>query len=57
MPFCFRNGDGDEVHFIHRGRGVLQSDFGPLSYTEGDYIVVPKGRIIVSCPKHATISR
>ncbi|MGH7964698.1 MAG: homogentisate 1,2-dioxygenase, partial [Candidatus Binatia bacterium] len=21
MPFCFRNGDGDEIHFIHRGRG------------------------------------
>jgi len=43
MPFCFRNGDGDEVHFIHRGHGVLQSDFGPLQYYEGDYLVVPKG--------------
>ena len=43
MPFCFRNGDGDEVHFIHQGRGVLQSDFGPLQYSEGDYVVIPKG--------------
>jgi len=43
MPFCFRNGDGDEVHFIHKGRGVLQSDFGPLSYGAGDYLVIPKG--------------
>lgn len=43
MPFCFRNGDGDEIHFIHQGRGTLQSDFGPLSYVEGDYLVIPKG--------------
>ena len=43
MPHCFRNGDGDEVHFIHKGRGVLQSDFGPLAYVEGDYLVIPKG--------------
>lgn len=43
MPFCFRNADGDEIHFIHKGRGVLQSDFGPLRYSEGDYLVVPKG--------------
>jgi homogentisate 1,2-dioxygenase len=57
MPFCFRNGDGDEIHFIHKGRGVLQSDFGPLQYNEGDYIVVPKGTSYGLCPRRPTILR
>jgi len=43
MPFCLRSGDGDEIRFIHRGRGVLHTDFGPLRYEEGDYIVIPRG--------------
>jgi len=43
MPFCFRNSDGDEIHFVHKGRGTVQSDFGPLQYCEGDYVVIPKG--------------
>ena len=43
MPFCLRNADGDEIRFIHKGRGVLHTDFGPLRYAEGDYIVIPKG--------------
>jgi homogentisate 1,2-dioxygenase len=43
MPYCFRNADGDELHFIHKGKGLLQSDYGPLRYEEGDYIVIPKG--------------
>ena len=43
MPYCFRNGDGDELHFIHKGNGLLRSDYGPLRYEEGDYIAIPKG--------------
>ena len=43
MPFCFRNGDGDELHFIHRGQGLLRTDYGPLQYEEGDYLLIPKG--------------
>jgi homogentisate 1,2-dioxygenase len=42
MPFYFRNGDGDELIFVHRGRGRVETDFGPLGYEPGDYIVVPK---------------
>jgi homogentisate 1,2-dioxygenase len=38
-----RNGGADEVHFVHSGGGVLESVFGSLSYTAGDYVVVPKG--------------
>lgn len=30
MPFYFRNADGDELYFVHRGRGKIETDFGPL---------------------------
>jgi homogentisate 1,2-dioxygenase len=42
MPFYFRNADGDELIFVHRGKGALETDFGPLSFNSGDYLVVPK---------------
>lgn len=43
MPFYFRNGDADELHFIHRGTGTIETDFGNLAYEPGDYIVLPRG--------------
>ena len=43
MPYYFRNADGDELHFIHKGRGLVESDYGILSYEPGDYILIPKG--------------
>lgn len=42
MPFYFRNADGDELYFVHRGRGVVETDFGPLRYEAGDYLVLPR---------------
>jgi homogentisate 1,2-dioxygenase len=42
-PYAFRNGDGDDVYFIHEGEGRLETDFGPLNYEAGDYIVIPRG--------------
>lgn len=42
MPFYFRNSDGDELYFIHRGEGTIETDFGPLAYEKGDYIVLPR---------------
>jgi homogentisate 1,2-dioxygenase len=42
-PFFFRNSQGDQVHYISRGEGVLESEFGELPYREGDYLVVPRG--------------
>jgi homogentisate 1,2-dioxygenase len=41
--YASRNADGDEIVFVHHGSGVLQTDFGPLSYDAGDYLVIPKG--------------
>lgn len=39
----FRNGEGDELWFVHEGEGVLETIFGPLPYRPHDYIVVPRG--------------
>ncbi len=42
MPFYFRNADGDELFFVHRGEGVIETDFGPLEFEKGDYINIPR---------------
>jgi len=42
MPFYFRNADGDELYFIHRGEGVIETDFGPLDFAPGDYLIIPR---------------
>ncbi|MGZ4389377.1 MAG: homogentisate 1,2-dioxygenase [Gaiellaceae bacterium] len=43
MGYFFRNGEGDEVVFVHEGRGTLETQFGDLPYREGDYLVLPRG--------------
>lgn len=42
MPFYYRNADGDELLFVHRGAGTIETDFGPLGFEAGDYIVIPR---------------
>jgi homogentisate 1,2-dioxygenase len=39
----YRNGEADEMLFIHEGSGTFDSIFGPLRYGPGDYIVIPIG--------------
>ncbi len=43
MDALARNADGDELLFVHQGRGELFCDFGHLSFEAGDYIVLPRG--------------
>lgn len=43
MNHLARNGDGDELLFIHRGDGNLYCDYGHLPCRAGDYIVLPRG--------------
>ncbi|HEY5101658.1 MAG TPA: homogentisate 1,2-dioxygenase [Steroidobacteraceae bacterium] len=43
MDHLVRNGDGDEMLFIHSGNGELFCDFGHLSFSAGDYILLPRG--------------
>ena len=42
MDYFYRNGEGDEVIFVHEGEGTLETIFGDLPYRVGDYIVVPR---------------
>ena len=43
MPYFVRNADGDEVQFVHAGRGRCETDYGMLAFEPGDYLVLPKG--------------
>ncbi len=43
MDGFFRNGEGDEVIFVHEGSGTIESIFGELAYKPGDYVVIPRG--------------
>jgi homogentisate 1,2-dioxygenase len=42
LPCRFRDADGDEFVFIHRGQGVIETDFGLLEFEKGDYIILPR---------------
>jgi homogentisate 1,2-dioxygenase len=39
----YRNGEGDEVIYVHRGGGTLRTVFGALDFDEQDYVVIPRG--------------
>lgn len=39
----FRNADGDELFFIHKGNGTIETDYGPLTFKVGDYVLIPRG--------------
>lgn len=43
MPHLVRNGDGDDLLFVHNGRGELYCDYGHMSFRDGDYIIMPRG--------------
>lgn len=42
MPYFVRYVDGDLLSFVHKGSGLLETEFGPLRYREGDWIYLPK---------------
>ncbi|MDF2788353.1 MAG: hypothetical protein K0S80_1451 [Neobacillus sp.] len=50
MKSYYRNGDGDEMLFVHYGSGRLETMFGTLSYRAGDYLVIPIGTIYRMIP-------
>jgi homogentisate 1,2-dioxygenase len=43
MPSLARNADGDDLLFVHAGKGHLHCDFGHLEIEAGDYVVIPRG--------------
>ena len=42
MDFFYKNAEGDEVLFVHDGRGSLISPLGKLEFRQGDYVVIPR---------------
>jgi homogentisate 1,2-dioxygenase len=45
MDCFYKNGQGDELFFIHDGTGRLDTQFGTVPFRPGDYIVIPRGTI------------
>ncbi|MGB0423766.1 MAG: homogentisate 1,2-dioxygenase [Flavobacteriales bacterium] len=43
--YFYKNADSDEVIFIHEGSGELKSQLGNISFSGGDYLVIPRGMI------------
>lgn len=43
--YFYKNADSDEVIFVHEGSGTLLTTHGELSFTYGDYLVIPRGTI------------
>ena len=43
MDRLARNGDGDQLIFVHSGEGDLFCDWGRLGFGEGDYLLLPRG--------------
>ncbi len=39
----YRNAQGDEVVYVAKGSGVLETQFGDLPFGEGDYLVIHRG--------------
>lgn len=54
MPYFFRDADCDEILFFHAGAGRIETDFGPLAYEPGDYVVVPRGCVYRLAPTSET---
>jgi len=58
MDYFYRNVGGDELLFIHRGEGALQTNFGELEYRARDYIVIPSGttyRMVPAVPTRVVV--
>ena len=43
--YFYKNTDGDEVIFVHKGTGTLRTFVGNIKFKEGDYLVIPRGMI------------
>jgi homogentisate 1,2-dioxygenase len=39
----YRNGEGDELFFVHEGSGTLETVFGSVPFQQHDYVYVPRG--------------
>lgn len=47
----YRNASSDELVYVQHGPGTLETIFGSMSVSAGDYVVIPKGTTLRWCPK------
>jgi homogentisate 1,2-dioxygenase len=45
MDYYYKNGDSDEMIFIHQGSGTLKTAYGKIKFGYGDYLIIPRGVI------------
>ena len=45
MKYLYKNGEGDELVFVHEGKGIIETIYGSMDYHEGDYIIIPRNVI------------
>lgn len=45
MDYFYKNGDCDEMLFVHEGKGTMKTMLGNLDFEQGDYLIVPRGTI------------
>jgi homogentisate 1,2-dioxygenase len=57
MPYWYKFAHGDDILFIHEGTGLLESQFGTLPYSPGDYLVIPTGVIWRFIPEEGVSQR
>ena len=50
MPYRYRDMVGDLLYFVHRGSGIFATEFGPIAYEPGDYVLLPKGTTFRQMP-------
>ncbi|MFN2457093.1 MAG: homogentisate 1,2-dioxygenase [Chitinophagaceae bacterium] len=43
--YYYKNADADELIFVHEGSGMLRTIYGTLSFSYGDYLIIPRGTI------------
>lgn len=57
MKSYFRNGDGDEMIYIHYGTGKIETMFGTITYRQGDYVIIPIGTIYRLIPNDGEMTK
>src|SRR5262245_18911986 len=45
MPYCWRNADGDELYFIHRGECRFETLLGHLTAGPADFVYIGRGMV------------
>ncbi len=43
MDYFFEHHGATLVYFIHAGAGTLETTFGPIEFSRGDFLIIPKG--------------